>query len=189
MAGSEIIHIEGVGEVLFERSARARRILITVRPGCGVRVAIPRRATMESAVQFVRAKKLWLKKHLARVREYEQQKKIFSDAFLSIDKNKARRQIIARLHELAQRYGFNFSKASVRDQRTRWGSCSARGNISLNIKLVALPRELADYVLLHELVHTRVHNHSQRFWKELDKYVGDGKARAKKLVEYGLRLL
>jgi predicted metal-dependent hydrolase len=144
---------------------------------------------MESAVQFVRAKKLWLKKHLARIREYEKQKKAFNDAFLSIDKAKAGRQIIARLHQLARRYGFTFSKASVRNQRTRWGSCSAKGNVSLNIKLVALPPDLSDYVLLHELVHTRIHNHGMRFWKELDKYVGDGKARAKKLVEYGLRLL
>jgi len=189
MADAQIIYIEGVGKVLFERSARARRILITVRPGRGVRVAIPRRATMDSAVQFVRTKRRWLKKHLASIREYEQQKKTFSDAFLSIDKAKARRQIIARLHALAERYGFKFSKVSIRNQKTRWGSCSARGNISLNIKLVALPQELSDYVLLHELVHIKVHNHSRKFWQELDKYVGDGKTRAKKLVEYGLRLL
>jgi predicted metal-dependent hydrolase len=189
MADSQLIHIEGVGKVLFERSARARRILITVSPGRGIRVAMPRRASIESAIAFVQAKKSWLKKHLARVTEYEKQKKAFSDIFLNIDKAKAKRQIIARLHQLAERYGFSFSKVSVRNQRTRWGSCSARGNISLNIKLVALPAELSDYVLLHELVHIRVHNHSRKFWRELDKYVEDGKARAKKLVEYGLRLL
>lgn len=189
MADSQTIYIEGVGPVLFERSARARRILITIRPGRGIRVAVPRRSSIESAIQFVRAKKSWLQRHLIRIREYEKQKKAFSDAFLSIDKAKAKRQIIARLHQLAERYGFTFSKVSVRNQKTRWGSYSAKGNISLNIKLVALPPDLSDYVLLHELVHTRVHNHSRKFWKELDKYVGDGKARAKKLVEYGLRLL
>ena len=189
MADSELIHIEGIGVVLFERSAHARRILITIRPGRGIRVAIPKRTPIESAIQFVQTKKLWLKKHLARIKEYETQKKSFGVAFLSIDKVKARRQIIARLNQLAERYGFTFNKASVRNQRTRWGSCSAKGNISLNMKLVALPSDLSDYVLLHELVHTRVHNHGRKFWRELDKYVGDGKARAKKLVEYGLRLL
>jgi hypothetical protein len=78
---------------------------------------------------------------------------------------------------------------SIRNQTTRWGSCSAKGNISLNLKLVALPPELFDYVILHELVHTREHNHSARFWRELDKYVENGKAKAKALREYGVGIL
>ncbi len=189
MADSRTIHIEGVGAVLFERSRRARRILITIQPGQGIRAAIPGRASLESAVDFVRMKKPWIKKHLVKIKEYEKQKKAFNDIFLSIDKVKAKRQIINRLRQLARQYGFAFNRVSVRNQRTRWGSCSAKGNISLNIKLVALPPELRDYVMLHELVHTRIHNHSRKFWRELDKYVRDGKARARKLIEYGLRLL
>jgi len=189
MADSQLIHIEGVGMVLFERSRRARRILITIQPGQGIRVALPGRVSLESAVEFARMKKPWIKKHLLKIREYEKQKKAFNDIFLSIDKVKAKTQIINRLRQLARQYGFAFNKVSVRNQRTRWGSCSARGNISLNIKLVALPPELRDYVLLHELLHTRIHNHSKRFWKELDKYVGNGKALAQRMVEYGLRLL
>lgn len=174
---------------MFERSTRARRILITVRPGRGIRVAVPKRASLESAIEFVRAKKPWLKKHMEKIKEYEKQKKAFNDVFLSVDKTKAKRQIINQLHQLAQRYGFTFNKVSVRNQRTRWGSCSARGNISLNIKLVALPPELSDYVMLHELIHTRIHNHRRKFWKEMDKYVGNSQAIAPKLIEYGLRLL
>jgi predicted metal-dependent hydrolase len=189
MPNSQTIHIEGIGAVLFERSTRARRILITIRPYQGIRVAVPRRASLESALAFVRAKKPWIKKHLAKIKEYEKQKKDFNDIFLSIDKIKAGKQIIGRLRQLAQPYGFSYNKVSMRNQRTRWGSCSAKGNISLNIKLVALPPELRDYVILHELVHTRIHNHSKRFWKELDKYVENAKAKAKKLIEYGLGLL
>ena len=56
-----------------------------------------------------------------------------------------------------------------------------KNNISLNIKLVLLPENLLDYVILHELVHTRIHNHSKKFWAELDKYVVDSKAMAKRL--------
>jgi len=184
-----MIQIDGIGAVLLEHSRRARRIIITVRPGQGVRVAVPRRTSLNSALEFVRVKKPWIKKHLARINEYEKHKKAFNDIFLSIDKIKTRKQIIARLQQLAKQYGFTFNKVSIRNQRTRWGSCSAKGNISLNIKLVVLPLELFDYVILHELVHTGIHNHSRQFWKELDKYVGNGKAKAARLVEYGLRLL
>jgi predicted metal-dependent hydrolase len=189
MINSNKVNIEGIGHILFERSARARRIIITVRPGKGVRVAVPKRASMESAMDFVRKKKEWIKKHLQRTREYEKQKEIFNDFFLSVDKKEARKIITGKLKQLAEQYGFSYGKVSIRSQRTRWGSCSGRGNISLNIKLVALPVELSDYVIMHELVHTRIHNHSRKFWKELDKYVGNGKAKARSLKEYGLGIL
>jgi predicted metal-dependent hydrolase len=189
MKNSEKVDVEGIGAVLLERSRRARRVIITVRPGKGVRVAVPTRASMESAMKFVRAKREWIKKHLKKTREYEKQKKNFNDFFLSVDKKQARKTIVNRLRQLAGRYGFSFKQVSIRSQRTRWGSCSGKGNISLNIKLVALPAELSDYVILHELVHTRIHNHSPGFWKELDKYVGNGKAKAGRLKEYGMGIL
>jgi predicted metal-dependent hydrolase len=189
MPNSHTVQIDGIGVVLLERSRRARRIVITVRPGQGVRVAVPRRTSFKSTLEFVSVKKPWIKKHLAKIKEYEKHKKVFNDIFLSIDKAQTRKQIINRLNRLAQQYGFAYNRVSIRNQRTRWGSCSAKGNISLNIKLVVLPPELFDYVILHELVHTRIHNHSKKFWKELDKYVGNGKALAHRIVEYGLRLL
>jgi predicted metal-dependent hydrolase len=189
MTNSQTVQIDGIGAILFERSSRARRILITIRPHQGIRVAVPKRASLESALEFVHKKKPWIKKHLAKIKVYEKQKKAFNDIFLSIDKIEAKRKIITRFNQLAQQYGFTFNNVSLRNQRTRWGSCSAKGNISLNIKLVALPPELFDYIILHELVHTHIHNHSKKFWKELDKYVGNGKFKAARLIEYGLGLL
>ena len=189
MINSQTIQIDGIGTVLLQHSARARRIIITVRPGKGVRVAVPRRTSIKAALKFVGAKKPWIKKHLARIKEYEKQKQEFNDVFLSIDKAVARKQIIGRLNQLALQHGFTYNKVSIRNQRTRWGSCSGKGNISLNMKLVALPPELFDYVILHELVHTRIHNHSRKFWSELDKYMGNGKAKAARLIEYGLGIL
>jgi predicted metal-dependent hydrolase len=189
MTDSQTIQIEGIGSVLLEHSRRARRIVISIRPGKGVRVAVPRRTSFESALKFVSLKKLWINKHLEKLHEYEKRKQAFNDTFLAIDKKEARQRIIARLAELAKQHGFTYNKVSIRNQRTRWGSCSAKGNISLNIKLVALPPELFDYVILHELAHTRLHNHSRKFWQELDKYTGNGKAKAKQLIEYGLGIL
>jgi predicted metal-dependent hydrolase len=186
---SQIIQVEGIGAVLLEHSRRARRIVISVRTGKGVRVAVPYRTTFASALDFVRAKKSWINKHFTKIQEYEKHKQSFGEAFQSISKTEAKRRIITRLAELARQYGFTYNKVSIRNQRSRWGSCSIKGNINLNIKLVALPSELSDYVILHELVHTRVHNHSLKFWQELDKCVGNGKAKAKALREYGLGIL
>ncbi len=189
MTDTQTVQVKDIGEVLLEHSRRARRIVISVRPGKGVRVAVPHRTSFASALEFVRAKKLWINKHLAKLQEYEKRKQAFNEVFLSINKTEARRKIIGRLAELAKQHGFTYNKVSIRNQRTRWGSCSGKGNISLNIKLVALPLELFDYVILHELAHTKVHNHSRKFWQELDKYVDNGKVKAKKLIEYGLGIL
>jgi len=189
MVESETIHVEGIGPVTLVHSPRARRIVISVRPRRGVRVSIPRRGSVKAALDFVRKKDLWIKKHQAAIKEYEDKKKAANDAFLNIDKKEARKKIISRLEELARQNGFTYRKVSIRNQRTRWGSCSGKCDISLNLKLVALPQDLLDYVIFHELVHTRVHNHSKKFWAELDKYVGNGKVKAKRLVEYGLGIL
>ena len=97
--------------------------------------------------------------------------------------------ITDRLYHLAGEYGFKFNRVTIRHQKTRWGSCSPKNNISLNIKLILLPDALVDYVILHELVHTRIHNHSKNFRSELDRYVKNSKAMARRLHTDGMMLL
>jgi predicted metal-dependent hydrolase len=75
------------------------------------------------------------------------------------------KELPARLGELAARYGLTVRRVSVRDQRSRWGSCSARGVVSLNWRLVQTPDFVRDYIIVHELMHLREMNHSHRFWK------------------------
>ena len=187
MADSRIINVTGVGPVLFERSIRARRIIISVKPSNTVRVAVPHRVSFESALEFVNLKKPWIQKQLARIKQIERQRHGFY--YPAIDKVKAKEKLTSRLNYLTHLHGFTYNKVTIRSQRTRWGSCSHKNNISLNVKLALLPEELMDYVILHELVHTKVHNHSKKFWGELDKYAGNGKMFAKRLREYGLELL
>jgi predicted metal-dependent hydrolase len=104
-----------------------------------------------------------------------------------ISRTRARSVLIERLEALARLHDFTFNKVSIRNQKTKWGSCSARNNISLNMNLVRLPTELTDYVILHELVHTRIKNHSSRFWAELDVCIGGGaRAVSKMLRSYRL---
>jgi predicted metal-dependent hydrolase len=91
-------------------------------------------------------------------------------------RNIAKRELPPRLKELADKHGFRYTRVTLRDSHSRWGSCSNRASISLSIYLQLLPQHLIDYVLLHELCHTIELNHSDRFWALMDK-VTDKKAK------------
>lgn len=85
-------------------------------------------------------------------------------------KQQARRALLPWLQALSQQTGLNYKSAMVRNTSTRWGSCSASKTISLNCKLLFLPRDLVEYVLLHELVHTIHMNHARPFWTLLQQF-------------------
>lgn len=188
MVDSRTIYVDGVGLILFERSIRAKRIIISVKPSKGVRVAIPYRVSFKSALDFINLKKPWIQKHLVRIKQMESQRQAVNSSVI-INKADAKKKLTGRLYYLAEKHSFTYNKATIRNQKTRWGSCSHKDNINLNMKLVLLPDELVDYVILHELVHTKINNHSKKFWGELDKYLGDGKVMAKRLRGYRLGLL
>ena len=183
------INIDGIGPILLEHSKSAKRVIIYVRPLKVIRVAVPARTSFKKALAFVRVKRQWIAKHITRMEQIENQNKDLADSFASIDRAAAEKSLTNRLNHLAEKHGFTYSKVSIRNQRTRWGSCSHKKNISLNMKLVLLPEELIDYVILHELVHIRIHSHDKKFWAELDKYVGNSKIMAKRLRMNDLRLL
>ncbi|HUD48226.1 MAG TPA: SprT family zinc-dependent metalloprotease [Candidatus Baltobacteraceae bacterium] len=87
--------------------------------------------------------------------------------------NLARSCLIQRAHELAQYYSEKIRRVVVRNQRSRWGSCSYNGTISLNWRLIQLPAPVRDYIIVHELMHLRELNHSPRFWAEVAKACPD----------------
>ena len=186
---STIIEIDGVGPVLFKRSRRARRLNITIQPGKGVRVAIPRSLTFKGAKDYVDSKVNWIRTHLNRFEEERQQYKILAKELTPVGRKEAKKRLITRLAELSRKHSFSYNRVFIRNQRTRWGSCSAKNNISLNIKLAALPQYLADYVILHELVHTRIKNHSKTFWEALGRLIKDAKAVDKRLNAYRMELI
>jgi predicted metal-dependent hydrolase len=80
-------------------------------------------------------------------------------------------------------------RIAVRDQRSRWGSCSARGAIMLNWRLIQMPPEVADYVMLHELVHLVQPNHSRRFWRAVEGVCADWRVAERWLRQHGRELL
>ena len=189
MANSNIVDIHGVGPVLFERSQRAKHVNISVKPFTGVRVAVPYGSSFKKAQEFVYARTDWIQRHLHRMKQYENENRVAAAASVDIDRAKAKRKLTRRLKHLAEKHGFTYDTVFIRNQKTRWGSCSHSNNISLNMKLVRLPQELMDYVILHELAHTRFKNHSSDFWAELNRLVGDARGKASELNKYGLALL
>ena len=182
------IRVNGIRPVLIEHSRRAKRVSISVKAYRGIRVAVPPRVPFTKALEFVRLKKPWIKKHLEIITRLENENRALAELSATIDRAQAGRQLTGRLNRLAKVHGFTFNRVSIRSQKTRWGSCSQNNDISLNVKLVLLPEDLVDYAILHELVHTRIRNHSKDFWLELDKYVGNSKAFASRLGKYSYSL-
>jgi predicted metal-dependent hydrolase len=88
----------------------------------------------------------------------------------------AQRELALRAEELARQHAAPMRRVRVRNQRSRWGSCSARGTISLNWRLIQVPETVRDYIILHELMHLRYMNHSARFWAEVEKVCPDYRA-------------
>lgn len=185
---SKIIELNAMS-ILLERSSRAKHISISIKPFNGVRVAVPCRVSFKRAEKVARSKIGWIEKHLQKMQQAEKNHRELTENSKTIDKKEAGKQLIQRLNELSKKYGFTYNKVFIKNQKTRWGSCSEKNNINLNYNLVRLPDELIDYTLLHELVHTRVKNHSKRFWDELDRIAGDAKKLDRQLKDHSLLLL
>ncbi len=108
--------------------------------------------------------------------------------FFSWLKKKARPELTRQLELLAEQFGFDYQRVSIRAQKTRWGSCSNKKNISLNCKLLFMPDCVVRYVLIHELCHTIEMNHSQRFWKLVEECDPDYQKHRKQLNQIAKKL-
>jgi len=124
----------------------------------------------------------WVNRHLERLRKLQQDYP--QTNLTAASKAKAKTMLTVRLDYLARKYGYTYNKLFIRNQKTKWGTCSSKNNISLNVSLVRLPQELQDYVILHELVHTKHKNHGKKFWAEMGRLVGDAKRLKKEMRKY-----
>ena len=183
------IDISPIGPVLFAKTKRTKRLSITVRPFRGVIVAVPYRLSFKKAQKYFQSNITWAKKSLDYIKKVEQEHITTVNNNPSLNKIKAKAEITERVNCMADKYEFKYNRLFIRNQKTRWGSCSEKNNINLNINLVRLTEELMDYVILHELVHLKIKNHSKQFWAELDKYVGNAKKLDKKLGKHRLGLV
>ena len=177
----KVITVPGIGEVLMLRKAGARRLRISVSPRRGVTVTVPWPVPYAAAESFLMSKVQWirnvLQKQALRQQHAEAEGRTAGvpddPAALERMREEARAVLTPKLREAAARYGFPFKgRMAVKNNVSNWGSCSSKGNINLNMRLILLPEHLQDYVILHELCHLRYQDHGPQFHALLDSLLG-----------------
>lgn len=121
------------------------------------------------------------------VKSFEIQK-IIRKGIENAYREEAKEYLPKRLNDLSDKFQLPFNELFIKNIKSRWGSCSGKNNINLSIHLMRLPDHLIDYVLLHELAHTKIQNHSRKFWNYLDKLTGEAKVLDKELKRFKIGL-
>lgn len=161
-------------ETTIIRSAR-KSIAVQIMPE-GIVVRAPRQMSDRAILAFLEQKRRWIEEHLAKAEERQRMQKALpklSEAELRELADKARRLLPERVRHYAPIIGVSYGRITIRSQRTRWGSCSATGNLNFNCLLMLMPDEVIDSVVVHELCHRRHMNHSREFYAEIYKVFPD----------------
>lgn len=159
-------HHNQLGEVTLNRSSRAKRVSISIRPDGEVRLTLPPRGSESEARNFLESKIEWIVAAKQKMAQRAAAQPVVKES--SVEEivalcHRANEYLPNRLAMLAERFSFNYRQVAIRILRSKWGSCTSDNRISLSIFLMKLPEELIDFVLIHELCHTIHHNHSKEF--------------------------
>ncbi len=184
----EVITLEYRYDII--RSDR-KTLSLEVRKDGKLLVRAPKRMKDKEIARFVEQKSAWIGKCLEKQKAYGE-KEPFSAEELENLSTEASEYLQNRIPYYAKLMGVSVGKICVRKQHTRWGSCSAKGNLNFNCLLMLFPQEVTDYVIVHELCHRKEMNHSPKFWAEVAKYCPEYKLLRARLktegVEYMARL-
>ena len=176
------------------RSGR-RTIAIEINQDLQVIVRAPMGMRQAEIQAFVESKNDWITKHLEKMRSRKQSTEgqnrhpSMSGQELQELAAQASRVIPERVAYYARIVGVTYGRITIRNQKTRWGSCSSKGNLNFNCLLMLTPPEVLDYVVVHELCHRKEMNHSARFWAEVEHVLPDYEIRRKWLRENGTALI
>ena len=143
----KIYQDEQIGPVRLCKSARVRRIIVRVHPIKGVSVTVPRWMPYAAGIVFFRSRRDWVLAVLERQRSQGVPRESLSEGEIEAMRAQAKRELPPRLAELAALHGFTYNRVFIKNNASNWGSCSAKGNINLNLRLVAVEPHLRDYVI------------------------------------------
>lgn len=163
-------------------SRRARGVRLAVHADGSVVVTGPRWIGKRMIQKFVMEKSDWI---LDKIRRVSARPKKILDTRSTQEylhyKEQARALVCRRLEYFSALYGYTYKRISIRNQKTRWGSCSKQGNLNFHYKIAFLPEHLADYIIVHELCHLKEMNHSKKFWDLVAITMPEHKARRREL--------
>ena len=167
---------------------RRKSVGIRVTDDGEIVVRSPLRMPQSEIARILEEKKDWIAKTLEKVRSRETAPKL-SEAELKELAKQAKKAIPPKVAEWAPKVGVTYGQIAIRKQKTRWGSCSSKGNLNFNCLLMLCPEEAVDYVVVHELCHRKELNHSKRFWAEVERVLPDYKTGLKWLKNEGQALI
>ena len=161
-----------LGMIECVRSLRARSIRLVVRRDGTLRLTYPLFSSRAKAIAFAESKSEWIERTRQRITERTAQYPTITPSEVERLRREARAYVPTTLARLAQEHGFKYTSLRISSAHTRWGSCSGRNGISISLFVMLLPEHLREFILLHELCHTRHHNHSAAFHSLLDTLLG-----------------
>jgi predicted metal-dependent hydrolase len=154
--------------IKLRRTARSKYIRISIHSSGEVVVSAPKHIPQTIIQKFVSSKEAWIKNKLEYFKKHPYIKpapSIYTTAHYKKHKEEARALIQERLDHFNTHYKASYGRVSIKNQKSRWGSCSKRGNLNFNYRILFLPKDICDYVIVHEICHLKELNHSKRFWK------------------------
>jgi hypothetical protein len=164
----------------IKNSYSAKYIRLALYPDKSIVVTKPFLCSQKTVEKFINSKKDWIEKKLQYFDKLPKKKKFSKEYYLK-NKEKARKIVKNKADKFSLKLGFDYKKISIRDQKTRWGSCSKEGNLNFNYKIILLPEYLQDYIIIHELCHLKELNHSKEFWNLVERECPDYKKYRKEL--------
>lgn len=178
-------------KIEIKRSSR-RSLAVEIRTDCSVVVRAPRWVTDKDIESFVRARYDWITRHIKLMEERQRTKENIKP-LTAEEKERLTSEALAVIPEKVRYFalilGVSYGRITIRNQKTRWGSCSAKGNLNFNYLLLLMPEEILDYVVVHELCHRLELNHSPAFWRLVEKVLPDYRQRRLWLKKEGFRFL
>ncbi len=173
---------EGVSYSIV-RSSRKTMAIQVKRDGT-VTVRCPMGVSGKRAEAFVREHEDWIEGRLKEVRKRQENRLILTETQVRQYREQARTLLTEKTAFWAEKMGVTYGRIAIRQQATRWGSCSVCGNLNFNWTIVFLPEVLQDYLVVHELAHRREMNHSPRFWAVVEQQLPDYALRRRQLRNY-----